>query len=360
MAEEYRVVPYAPEHRSAVLDLHGRLLPRARSVNERYFTWKYEENPHIAEPLLALVFSGNHLVAMRGLCGTQWVARGQTSETVPAAEDLIIHPAHRNRGLFLLIDRKLVEIAAERGYSRLISLSANSATRGLQDITGWDRVAAFGGSTRQPLQVPGGLADNPVIRRWRTRGTALARRTGIEVPRPVTALSVDRALEGVEGALPSVRLSAAPNVDVFESLSPTPDALHQAHTAEFFDWRLRNPDREYRYLYWDDGGIEGYLILGLQPSNPRRVMIVDGGATDGAILLDLVNALGCATRPSLTALTSTLPSPLGDRLPRLGFVESDAAAGEPMVEVFTRTTSGTAAIQRGERWHTALIDTMLG
>lgn len=357
---EYRVARYSAAHRQAVLDLHGQLLPRTRRVTERYFAWKYEENPYLGEPLLALVFAGQSLVAMRGLCGTQWVTPDGATEVIPAAEDLIIDPEHRNRGLFLLLDRELARMAADRGYGTMLSLSANATTRRLQDITGWARVAGFGRAVRESRLPPGAVSAQPVIRRLRAKGTSLARRAGLATPARLADINVARILRGIDGASPSIRVGAEAEPATLAALAQPAEALRQAHTEEFYRWRLQNPDRQYRFVYWADPTTRGFVILGFQPADPRRVLIVDAAATEPGILLELLKAVTRADRPSLTVLPEVLPAEVRTRLPDHGFADGGEPADEPMVVVFERTTSRHVARHTSARWHTPLLDTMLG
>ena len=90
-------------------------------------------------------------------------------------------------------------------------------------------------------------------------------------------------------------------------------------------------------------------------------MIVDAGAADEGHVVDLVNAIACATRPAITALPAALPKVAGDRLPLLGFAPSEREGSgddDGMVTVFVRQTSPSG--DAGGCWHTALLDTMLG
>ena len=141
--EEYTVRPYDPTDRAAVIELHKEFMHRNDAYNERYLAWKYEQNPYLRQPLLALVHTGSELVAMRGLYGTKWIDPDGKDHMIPAADDLMIDPAHRNRGLFLLIDKELKRIANKSGFSSIISMTGTTQTRKLQEVTGWHRVMNF-------------------------------------------------------------------------------------------------------------------------------------------------------------------------------------------------------------------------
>jgi hypothetical protein len=359
MADEYRVVRYAPEHRNAVLDLHVRLLPRARRVTERYFAWKYEENPYIPEPLLALVFTGDALVGMRGLCGTEWRDVDGMTQVVPAAEDLIVDPGHLNRGLFVPIDRELRRIAVERGHGTMLSLSASSTTRRLQEVAGWRRVASSRRTVRPARQTARGVRDRRAVRSLRFRARSLRRRTGVVVPERIVTATVDRVLAGMEGTAPQIEVERKADAARFAALAASwAGARYQPHTEEFYRWRLANPDRRYRFVTWRDPRMRGYVIVGLQPDDPTRVLIVDAAADDDEILVALLESVVRASRPSLTVLPDALPEPVRGELRGMGFEPGDED-GEAMVVVFERATAKSAAPPASD-WYVSLLDTMLG
>jgi hypothetical protein len=81
-------------------------------------------------------------------------------------------------------------------------------------------------------------------------------------------------------------------------------------TIGFFDWRFQNPRSEYRFLYWGDEQIDGYLALrGRINHNDGKVMIVDWEATELEIARQLLQAaiqLGDFTALSIWSETLSL------------------------------------------------------
>jgi hypothetical protein len=141
---------------------------------------------------------------------------------------------------------------------------------------------------------------------------------------------------------------------------------------EYFAWRLRNPLRSYRYLYYTDGGrLDGYLIL----RAPRP-----GGLDRGGIRLADLEALTPAGRDRLLTVAietakqvgchawgATLPAAALDRLERLGtgpVAASARAHGCPCV--LQKTLDGGSGQLGGRRfatlsdWDLRMIDTMAG
>lgn len=260
MRTEYRVTNYSPEHLPAMVQLLGQLLRRSAQTRRRYFIWKYLENPYVASPLFALVFAGQDLVAMRGLMGAQ-LAHSDGPLTVGLAEDLVIDAGHRNRGLFLLLDRELQRVASGSELSLVISLSAQSEdTQALQRLTGWRDVDALRLTSRPKQTSAAG--------RMRTRlGTRLTPH-GIDAwnRRAVARIGMDT---GTELSL------SGPDPQTMAELASRHHVSPFVRTAEFYDWRLRNPDRRYAYATVHHGELLAFAVLGLRRWGGKEVDIVE-------------------------------------------------------------------------------------
>src|SRR5262245_31682246 len=129
-SSSYRVVPFSPEHESLVAQLQRHLWNPDVQLNAAYLRWKYFDNPYFREPLLYLAFTGDRLIGMRGAMGTRWeVGHPVERHTLPYADDLVIDPAFRGRGLHGIIMRFALDDLARRGYRYVINLSAGHVTR---------------------------------------------------------------------------------------------------------------------------------------------------------------------------------------------------------------------------------------
>ena len=92
---------------------------------------------------------------------------------------------------------------------------------------------------------------------------------------------------------------------------------------EYLDWRFRNPTSEYRFLYWEESRLEGYLVLSRRVSDLGawyRVYIADLEATDHE---DTFSA--AVRRDELGAISGTRD------LDRFALGRGNPAAGEPRV-----------------------------
>ena len=362
MSGEYSVVPYSIDHRQAVVDLHKQLMPRRRGENERYFSWKYEENPYLPTPNMALVFSRSQLVAMRGLCGTRWVIPSRGPTTIPAAEDLIIDRRHRNRGLFLIIDKELRRLAADLGHPSIISLSGNPTTQRLQAIGGWKQIRTLDRAYREATQSRYPLRKGPTVRKVVSRTWRVARRVGVGFRQRPSDAVADGVLDGVVGASASVEVRSEPDIPSMVALSATPmNACFQERTEEFYRWRLQNPDRRYRFVYWRDPGCRGFVVLALTPHNHQRVKIVDSGAASIEIMVELLGALIKAQRPTYELLPAALPDEVLGVLEQMGFsADAEHVLGRPAAFFERATSKNLPSIAAGNPlWDVDMIDTML-
>src|SRR4029453_7700976 len=123
------VVRYEPRLRERVVELQRHLWRGDAALNRRYLAWKYERNPYVSEPLMYLAMAGDRAVGMRGMIGSCWEAgTGSERFVVPCAEDFVIAPEHRSRGLFPRIMRVAVDDLAARGHACAFSLSAGAVT----------------------------------------------------------------------------------------------------------------------------------------------------------------------------------------------------------------------------------------
>ena len=70
--KEYRLEPYKIKYRQKVIELECQQWGVNRELNEKYFHWKYEENPYSQDILGVVVLHGNRLIGFNGLLVTQW------------------------------------------------------------------------------------------------------------------------------------------------------------------------------------------------------------------------------------------------------------------------------------------------
>jgi GNAT superfamily N-acetyltransferase len=268
MTQDYEIVPYRPEFKRQVVELQAHLWGPDLAVNAAHLEWKYERNPYVETPLIYLALHRGQVVGMRGLYGAQWQI-GQPCQKWfgLCAGDLVIAPEHRNHGLFTQIMRAAFNDAAGRGHAFIFNLSAGRVTYLGSLAMGWRGIGRLqtmrrrgdAGSAEESFQ----RLDRYGARRWRVAGTHLS--VG-QAPRPEAMADLVERL-GSNGRIRHVR------------------------DQQYFAWRFQNPLSVYRFLFWEEGRLEGYLVMRRSVYADRpRVDIADWEATNDHIRADLLKA----------------------------------------------------------------------
>jgi hypothetical protein len=278
-AADYRIVPYRPEYKTQVIEFQKALWSPSAELNEAYLDWKHLRNPYVSEPLIYLALCGQEIVGMRGFFGAKWQF-GSSRDTmkIPCATDMLIAPNHRNRNLMTLIMKAALNDLAQKDHLYALSMSAGSMTLVSQMAMGWRST----GSLQPERRIVSTRQKFPAVR------TLLKKSPKI--------VSVYRWLRrpGQTAASDSTCPSPANHFDVFDSRSdqrshrigtvvsiqnvPRPadmagvvarlendGRIRHVMDEPYFAWRFQNPRSRYRFLFWDDGRLEGYLVLQATP-----------------------------------------------------------------------------------------------
>jgi ribosomal protein S18 acetylase RimI-like enzyme len=314
-------VAFRPEHAAAIAQLQTHLWSGDAARNADYFRWKYLENPYQPEPLVFLAMSDGRAVAMRGAFGAAWEANGAREPLrIPCVDDMVVDPAHRNRGVVRPLMRALLDDLGARGFRYALSLSASPITLVASLATGWKAV----GSTE-----PIGRIEPRVAAARRLRACVeripMARRFA---PRLVLASEREpfRLLDESRRRRRRITLMRDPRTEEMAALVRRiggDGRIRHVRDARYLDWRFRNPLAEYRFFYWDDQMLNGYLVLRRTTSdrgNQVRVQVVEWEATSLEIRLALLDeAIERGAFANLETWGATLPGPLRSELARRGF-----------------------------------------
>jgi len=74
---------------------------------------------------------------------------------------------------------------------------------------------------------------------------------------------------------------------------PWDGRIRHVRDAAYLAWRFRNPMREYRFVFWDDAGLQGYLVLQRSLSDgadPELVSVADWEAAEDHVAAALLRA----------------------------------------------------------------------
>jgi acyl carrier protein len=314
----YSFAAYAPKLHAQILELQAHLWGPDRSVNAAYFGWKYERNPYLGEPLVYVACRDGKVVAMRGFFGARWEAgRARRPVDVLSAGDLVVAPAHRGRGLVPRLMAFAHADLAARGHRLAFNLSAGGATYLASLRTGW--------RTTPPLE--------PLEHR-----TGWAEATGPIEPAADPLAALDAAAGAAVGGAVAIAPTPRPGAmaELIASL-PSDGRLRHVRDARYFAWRFENPLSRYRFLYWHEDRLEGYLVL-QAPARARdaRVYLVDWEARSPRVRAALLEAaLRWGRFPDLRTWGATLDLGARRLLREHGFRPPIHAAGRPQPHAST-------------------------
>jgi GNAT superfamily N-acetyltransferase len=252
---EYDIVKYHPGYKGQVLELQKHLWNLDVKVNAAYLEWKYELNPFRPEtPLIYLAVHDGEVVGMRGMYGSKWQT-GRPPEILHALSsgDTVISPGHRNRGLLGELMKAALNDMAALGCTHVFSLSASPVVRLRSMTMGWR-----------------GVDDLQLMNRRVYHGIILHHlKTGLSFLRAAKKRHNFYSLDTNRGrrrrmVSPHVSVDKTPRPEAMaELVERTADSglIRHVRDKRYFAWRYKNPLSLYRFLFWEESGLEGFLVL---------------------------------------------------------------------------------------------------
>jgi GNAT superfamily N-acetyltransferase len=327
--QNYEFVRYQPDLKGQVVELQTHLWSPSLALNTAYFEWKYERNPYLVEPLIYLVMYHGKAIGMRGFFGVQWEGGVPAQRfTSLYADDMVITPEHRRRGLSSKLMTSAFEGLDEQGYEYVFSLSAGEATLHSSLSMGWRSAGWAHPMRRRPWRralqsgVLRVMSRLPVA----SRGLASFRSQRTRSRRSLDDVDLKR-VSRVLRHTPAISVQDAPRcaamAELVKRIGSTGRIRHVRDT-QYFQWRFQNPLSRYRFLFWEEDRLQGYLVLQEYTSEYASedvLNIVDWEATNAVILSGLLQAVVSAfakARP-LIIWSATLPPPTIALLQRNGF-----------------------------------------
>lgn len=236
-------------------------------ANDRYFQWKYEQNPYLDQVLIYLAMAGDELVGMRGVFGASWIDPTGADARALCAGDLVIRPRDRNRFLPRRIMAAMADDLTGRGYRYLLGFSASRFTHLLSLRQGWTLAVEHAQARRPPRPTPF------------ARVAARLRGFGGGEPAPFAAF--DRAAAAKSGRRPAaITVEHASRAEEMSDLCARSrqrlDGFQPVRDERFFEWRFRNPAASSRFLFWREASaLAAYLVLAQRPGDDARIRMVD-------------------------------------------------------------------------------------
>jgi GNAT superfamily N-acetyltransferase len=331
MTSNYEFVRYRPEFRAQICSLQQHLWGPDLDLNSAYFEWKHEQNPFVDGPLVYLALSGGEVVAMRGMMGGLWEGGDGLSPTeIPIAGDLVVRPDHRAKGVMGQLMEFALDDMRARGYRYVLNLSGNSYTQRTSLRMGWQIVGECGDAHWNGRP---GLLD----RYLGALGRFLSRRLRMRSGHPFAGL------DGRFGPGSSpISVACTPRPSEMARLIaqiPWDGRLRQRRDERYFQWRFQNPRSAYRFFFFDDGNLRGYLVLEARRQGASfKARLADWEATDLKVAGELLHAVvRSAGILRLTTWTGAFESGRAGLLKVLGFRPVDltsagkTGAGTPLL-----------------------------
>ena len=286
MSAEYEIVKYGPDFKSQVIELQTHLWSPDPAWNAAYLEWKYERNPYIDRPLIYLVLFGGEVVGMSGMYGARWQV-GHPLQTFLGlcVADSVTAPEHRNRGLFTKTIRAALDDLAHSGVTYVLNLSASKVTYLAYLTMGWRRAGHL--QTMHRIN-----REGDSLRRARRYASRLPFFASAEKPFDLLDKKYGRHRHETST---HISLEQAPRpqamAELVERIGSDGRICH-VRDQQYFSWRFQNPRSQYRFLFWEDARLEGYLVLCrlIQADRPA-VSIVDWEATNAQVRAELLEAV---------------------------------------------------------------------
>jgi GNAT superfamily N-acetyltransferase len=327
------IVEYDPTLKPGILEVERYLWGPDLAVNAANFEWKYERNPYLNTQFVRVALADGVVVGMRGIWGSRWEAGDPpASFVVPCAGDLVVAPEHRRRGLSVELIQAPISDLRSAGYRYVFNLSPSPATQIGSLRSGWRRAGVLETARR-------GHSRRPLTQRLRARlrRGRLARKVAdrIDLIQQAPKRSPGSSFE----ALDRRPTSSADRVVCERAARPEAMAelverighdgrLRHVRDLAYFAWRFDSPMHAYRFLFYEDGRLDGYLVLesGGRPSRPG-INIVDWEATTPEVRAELLQAAVSWGRfRELATWSVTLPGETLRLLEEAGFAFGRAPA----------------------------------
>lgn len=337
----YEIHPYSPELKDQILKLQTHLWSPDLAMNAAYFDWKYHQNPYSDSPLIYLALQSGQVVGMRGLMGAAWQTReGGQPFVVPCAADVVIHPQHRNQGLFEQLTQAALQEAANRGYPYALNLSAGRVTT----------ISLLGLGWRSAGRIHIMQWCNPTRKAPTTltgRGIRFLKRKALGEPHVFHSLDSHEGKRSL-GTVGSITIQKTPRPKEMCELAVRVKGVQGLrHKVEphYYAWRFQNPLAGYRFLFWNDARLEGFLVLQTSVNQTRKwIALVDWEAANEQIWSDLVKAaIDLGQFNELRIWSNNLPEEAKTILFDLGFLDLNEQASlklNPPTILVTPTAEG--------------------
>ena len=316
---EYVIRKYRPGDVEGIMELDRVVWERDR--RPAWFMWKYVRNPYVEEVPVFVAERDGQIVGARPLMAFQ-IRSGEQTRTALQPADTMVHPDHRQRGLFTRMTELAIETYESRHPGFFFNFPNRQSWPGYEKLD-WRSVAPR--VTYYRVERPSAFLGGIPVRR--ALGWMIDQSAGAYVQaRRVAANGADDELDvGVE------RVIGTP-IDRIEDLYELaiPDEFHANRSAEFLKWCFSSPAWTRQTYVATSGGEDVAGIVSrtrINESGTVITQIIDmlplvGGAQRRAAIRQLLNAMIADHRRTdvFSVASATVPPEL---LTSLGFLPDD-------------------------------------
>lgn len=233
-----------------------------------YLDWIHDRNPFFEEPLIYIALHKEQVVGMRAAVGTCWESGdGQKRMVLPDMTDSGVAGGYRDGGLFRDLSDFTMQDLASRNYPCVLNLSPNPPNYVVSVMTmGWKPLGSSETMSRRTPSKPiaaGMLSSsgNPgIVGRTMDLGVRASRKLKSTLKRNKFA-DLDR---NARHNKPPLTVSRQPRpqemAELIQQLGGDGRIRH-VRDADYFAWRFQNPYFQYRFLFWGDKELEGFMVL---------------------------------------------------------------------------------------------------
>jgi len=321
-SEHYEITKYQPAFKDQVLALQKNLWGPDIHLNAAYLDWKYDQNPYVDEPLIWLAHCAGQVIGMLGSFGAAWeIGPTEIMHSLSLA-DLVIDPAHRNRRILPKLLEFALQELAHSAYPVVFDLSATPDVALVMMMNGWrsiylqtahrqyypsvtrDSATRDQGQTSWPRQSYGKLRTyaktTPLVVNLyqhlrRVKQKVFTQQARTQARHSFQTFDENQAKRRPQDK-PQIRVQTVPQPARMAELVrrlPQDGRIRHIRDEQYFTWRFQNPLSCYRFLFWEEAQLEGYLVLQTKATAHDAtawVNIVDWEATNESAALELLDA----------------------------------------------------------------------
>jgi hypothetical protein len=294
--------PYSQDLLPQVAELMRHLWSADAENNQRYFSWKYESNPHQASSAGIVALTDGKVVGFRGYFVTPWKIPGQAEIVrILSPCDTCVAAEYRKWGVSVAMGKMAADL-----FSPAFPLFLNTTTTN-QSLPGYRKLGFV------PLATKAYFSAYGIV--------SLLRYLAAYFLHPSSASSRIRFREH-----PNFSVSGEARPEEMAALALrqplSQGGLQPARDAKYLQWRFKNPRQAYVFYYaYKASRLTGYVIVGLSP-NRRRGYILDFAEDDGSSASVLLQRIIASHDVDILSVASSSLGSSGLHWKALGFREN--------------------------------------